>query len=81
MATVTEKTASEKRTSGPVYREQRMLYEALFTPRPTTAFDDESATGAQLGIPPIYLKMTALSENLRRSCGELKEPVVECANS
>lgn len=23
----------------------------------------------------------ALSENLRRSCGELKEPVVECANS
>lgn len=72
MATVTEKTASEKRTSGPVYREQRMLYEALFTPRPTTAFDDESATGAQLGIPPIYLKMKEL--------GSIFLQIIELAN-
>src|SRR6185437_3786293 len=61
MATATEKNASERRTSMPVYREQRMLYEALFAPRPSAEFDDESATGAaQLGIPAIYLKMKEL---------------------
>lgn len=60
MATMTEKIAPEKRTTVPIYREQRMLYETLFTPPAGMAGDDDSATGAQLAIPPIYLNMKEL---------------------
>ncbi|HVA47989.1 MAG TPA: hypothetical protein VNH11_16590 [Pirellulales bacterium] len=72
MATVTEKSASEKRTTLPVDRARRMLYETLFTPRPSTPFDDERATGVQLGIAPIYLKMKEL--------GAILLQIVELAN-
>jgi hypothetical protein len=64
MATVIEKCVSEERTTMPVDRAGRMLYEMLFTPRPTASLDDERTTSVQLEIPPIFLKMKELGRIL-----------------
>ena len=62
MANVTEKI--EKQTTMPVDRARQMLYETLYASRIGASFDDAPATGVQLGIPAIYLKMKELGSIL-----------------
>lgn len=66
MATVTKKCGSERRTILPDEPAQRMLYKTLFTPRVSTAFDDERTTHVHLGIPDMYMKMKELGSVLRQ---------------